>query len=111
MGGGWPLAAGGGGFFRLLPYRFSRWAIRQVNGQGRPAVFYFHPWEIDPGQPRVGNAPLRSRLRHYTNLGVMAGKLRRLLGEFRWGRMDELAAREAAVAPILAEALAETLAA
>ncbi|MEJ2409464.1 MAG: DUF3473 domain-containing protein [Novosphingobium sp.] len=97
------LAAGGGGFFRVLPYGFSRWAIRQVNRQDRrPAVFYFHPWEIDPGQPRVDNAPLRSRLRHYTNLGVMERKLRQLIGEFRWGRMDDLAAREAVQAMALA---------
>ncbi|MCJ2177663.1 XrtA system polysaccharide deacetylase [Novosphingobium album (ex Hu et al. 2023)] len=97
------LAAGGGGFFRVLPYGFTRWAIRQVNGQDqRPAVFYFHPWEIDPGQPRVAHAPLRSRLRHYTNLGVMERKLRQLIGDFRWGRMDELAAREAARAEALA---------
>lgn len=90
------LAAGGGGFFRVLPYGFSRWAIRQVNlREDRPAVFYFHPWEIDPGQPRVDNAPLRSRLRHYTNLDAMAGKLTRLLRDFRWGRMDALARREA----------------
>lgn len=90
------LAAGGGGFFRVLPYAFSHWAIRQANGgAGRPAVFYFHPWEIDPDQPRVAGAPLRSRLRHYTNLGGMTAKLRRLLGDFAWGRMDELAAREA----------------
>ncbi|MEJ2457757.1 MAG: DUF3473 domain-containing protein [Novosphingobium sp.] len=97
------LAAGGGGFFRVLPYGFSRWAIRQVNRQDRrPAVFYFHPWEIDPGQPRVDNAPLRSRLRHYTNLGVMERKLRQLIGEFRWGRMDDLAAREAVQAMAMA---------
>ncbi|WP_374527837.1 XrtA system polysaccharide deacetylase [Novosphingobium sp.] len=90
------LAAGGGGFFRVLPYRFSRWAIRQVNQQdGRPAVFYFHPWEVDPEQPRVPNAPLRSKLRHYTNLEVMADKLKLLLGDFAWGRMDILAHREA----------------
>ncbi|TMM50022.1 XrtA system polysaccharide deacetylase [Qipengyuania marisflavi] len=90
------LAAGGGGFFRVLPYAFSRWAIRQVNGtEARPAVFYFHPWEVDPGQPRVAGAPLKSRLRHYTNLGRMQGKLSELLGDFSWGRMDELAAREA----------------
>ena len=88
------LAAGGGGFFRVLPYWFSRWAIRQVNAEGRPAVFYFHPWEVDPGQPRVAGAPLRSRLRHYTNLSRMAGKLSDLLGDFAWGRMDALAARE-----------------
>src|SRR5690606_25606688 len=63
------LAAGGGGFCRVLPYAFSRWAIRQVNRRDeRPAIFYFHPWEIDPGQPRVAGAPLKSKLRHYTNL-------------------------------------------
>lgn len=88
------LAAGGGGFFRVLPYGFSRWAIRQVNRDGRPAVFYFHPWEVDPGQPRVAGAPLRSRLRHYTNLEKMSGKLSALLGDFAWGRMDALADRE-----------------
>ncbi|EJL35352.1 XrtA system polysaccharide deacetylase [Novosphingobium sp. AP12] len=101
------LAAGGGGFFRVLPYQFSRWAIRQVNREDeRPAVFYFHPWEIDPGQPRVEGASMRSRLRHYTNLAVMGDKLARLVGEFRWGRMDELAAREAGRAEPLPTALA-----
>ncbi|MGO4168693.1 XrtA system polysaccharide deacetylase [Novosphingobium sp. YAF33] len=104
------LAAGGGGFFRVLPYGFSRWAIRQVNAEGRPAVFYFHPWEIDPDQPRVPNAPLRSRLRHYTNLGMMAGKLRQLIGDFQWGRMDELAVREAERAPTLVMGPGGTLA-
>ena len=90
------LAAGGGGFFRVLPYGFSRWAIRQVNTRDqRPAVFYFHPWEIDPDQPRVTGATLRSRVRHYTNLGVMAAKLEQLVREFEWGRMDVLAHREA----------------
>lgn len=90
------LAAGGGGFFRVLPYAFTRWAIGQVNkSEERPAIFYFHPWEIDPDQPRVENAPVRSRLRHYTNLQAMEGKLARLLREFSWGRMDDLAQREA----------------
>lgn len=89
------LAAGGGGFFRLLPYGFSRWAIRQVNRDQRPAVIYFHPWEIDPGQPRVAGAPLRSRLRHYSNLSAMTGKLRRLIRDFAWTRVDALAAQEA----------------
>ena len=93
------IAAGGGGFFRVLPYALTRWAIRQVNREDRPAVFYFHPWEIDPAQPRVAHAPLRSRVRHYTNLRVMEAKLRRLAGEFAWGRMDVLAAREAALVP------------
>ena len=97
------LAAGGGGFFRVLPYGFSRWAIRQVNTRdGRPAVFYFHPWEIDPQQPRVTTASLRSRLRHYTNLDVMADKLKQLVMEFEWGRMDILASREAMRATELA---------
>jgi polysaccharide deacetylase family protein (PEP-CTERM system associated) len=97
MLGGRRVAAGGGGFFRVLPYGFSRWAIRQVNrSDGRPAVFYFHPWEVDPDQPRVGHAPLRSRFRHYTGLGKMAGKLRELVHEFRWSRMDLVAHREAA---------------
>jgi len=97
------LAAGGGGFFRVLPYGFSRWAIRQVNRrEGRPAVFYFHPWEIDPDQPRVAGAPLRSRLRHYTNLDRMAPKLCELVREFAWGRMDEVARAEAARAVPLA---------
>ncbi len=97
------LAAGGGGFFRVLPYGFSRWAIRQVNREEqRPAVFYFHPWEIDPEQPRVTGASLRSRVRHYTNLGVMAEKLDQLIREFAWGRMDLLAHREAAAAVELA---------
>ena len=97
------LAAGGGGFFRVLPYGFSRWAIRQVNREDkRPAVFYFHPWEIDPEQPRVTGASLRSRVRHYTNLGVMAEKLDQLIREFAWGRMDVLAHREAAHATGLA---------
>jgi polysaccharide deacetylase family protein (PEP-CTERM system associated) len=91
------LAAGGGGFFRLLPYAFSRWAIRQVNQEDlRPAVIYFHPWEIDPEQPRVANAPIKSKLRHYSRLDAMAGKLRRLAGEFQWERLDQIVAREAA---------------
>jgi polysaccharide deacetylase family protein (PEP-CTERM system associated) len=91
------LAAGGGGFFRLLPYAFSRWAIRQVNDdEQRPAVIYFHPWEIDPDQPRVANAPVKSKLRHYTKLDVMADKLRRLPRDFRWDRLDNIVAIEKA---------------
>lgn len=101
--GGRRVAAGGGGFFRVLPYAFSRWAIRQVNRQDlRPAVFYFHPWEIDPEQPRVTDAPVRSKLRHYTNLDRMAHKLRALVREFAWDRMDVIVQREAALATGLA---------
>ena len=102
--GGKRFAAGGGGFFRVLPYGFSRWAIRQVNRRdARPAIFYFHPWEVDPEQPRVPNAPLRSKLRHYTKLDAMAGKLKQLVRDFSWGRMDALARIEAGrVEPIAA---------
>lgn len=89
------VAAGGGGFFRLLPYRFSHWAITQVNGDGRPAIIYFHPWEIDPDQPRVADAPLKSKLRHYSKLSAMAGKLERLMGDFRWTRIDALVEAQA----------------
>jgi polysaccharide deacetylase family protein (PEP-CTERM system associated) len=107
MLGGRRVAAGGGGFFRVLPYAFSRWAIRQVNREeNRPAVFYFHPWEVDPDQPRVPGAPIKSRLRHYTNLKKMAPKLRALVDEFAWGRMDEVAQREAALAKVLGEEIA-----
>jgi len=92
------FAAGGGGFFRLFPYDLSRWAIRRVNGrENRPAIFYFHPWEIDPAQPRVRNAPIKSRLRHYMNLENMAPKLKKLLKDFSWGRTDEVAAEQAAL--------------
>ncbi len=94
--GGRTIAAGGGGFFRLFPYAFSRWAIRQVNAEGRPGIFYFHPWEIDPGQPRVKHAPLRSRLRHYARLSAMEAKLARAIGDFAWDRIDRVAAAEAA---------------
>ena len=94
------LAAGGGGFFRLLPYAFSNWAIRRVNQAERhPAVFYFHPWEIDPGQPRVAGAPLKSRLRHYSRLSAMRGKLLKLLRSHAWGRTDAVVAAEAARLP------------
>ena len=92
---GFRMAAGGGGFFRLLPYRFSDWAVGRVNGrEERPAIFYFHPWDMDPGQPRVGNAPLRSRLRHYTKLSAMERKLLKILTAYQWGRTDEVVARE-----------------
>jgi polysaccharide deacetylase family protein (PEP-CTERM system associated) len=90
------FAAGGGGFFRLLPYALSDWAIARVNGEQRPAIFYFHPWEVDPDQPRLGHAPLKSKLRHYTNLSTMRPKLLKLLKTHKWGRTDEVAAAERA---------------
>lgn len=85
------LPCGGGGYFRLLPYSLFRAALRRVNAHdGQPAVFYCHPWEIDPGQPRVAGLKAKSRFRHYTNLDRMESRLRRLLRDFRWGRMDEV---------------------
>jgi polysaccharide deacetylase family protein (PEP-CTERM system associated) len=85
------LPAGGGGYFRLLPYAASRWLMRHVHkNDGESTIFYFHPWEIDPGQPRIAGVGWKSRFRHYVNLGRMAGKLDRLLGDFRWDRVDRI---------------------
>jgi polysaccharide deacetylase family protein (PEP-CTERM system associated) len=89
--GGRNFPCGGGGYFRLLPYNVFRWALRRVNTRDRQSgLFYFHPWEVDPGQPRVSGAPIKSRFRHYLNLDAMHGRLGRLLTDFRWGRMDEI---------------------
>lgn len=85
----WP--ASGGGYFRLFPYELSRWMLRRVNGQDRQsAMFYFHPWEIDPGQPRIPGINAKTRFRHYVNLKKMQAKLDRLLGDFAWGRIDQV---------------------
>ena len=83
------LPVAGGGYFRLLPWPVMRWAIRRVNGEGLPFMFYLHPWEIDPDQPRV-SVGLKSRFRHYTNLAACAGKLDRLLDEFDVGPAGEV---------------------
>lgn len=88
--------ATGGGFFRLLPSAITDFAVRQVNRSGQPGIFYFHPWEVDPGQPRVAGAPLRSRVRHYSRLDAMAGKLRGLIARHHWGRVDAVIDRLAA---------------
>jgi polysaccharide deacetylase family protein (PEP-CTERM system associated) len=85
------IPCGGGGYFRLLPYRFSRWAIGRVNRrEGRPCVFYFHPWEIDPEQPRPVGVDPKTRFRHYLNLSRTERRLRRLLRDFRWDRMEKV---------------------
>lgn len=85
------LPAGGGGYFRLMPYAASRWLVRQVHRKdGESAIFYFHPWEIDPEQPRVDGVAWKSRFRHYVNLHRMASKLDRLLGDFAWDRVDRV---------------------
>lgn len=85
------LPSSGGGYFRLLPYALSRWMIAKVNADDRqPAIFYFHPWEIDAGQPRVAGINLKTRFRHYVNIPRMAQRLDGLMGDFRWGRMDHI---------------------
>jgi polysaccharide deacetylase family protein (PEP-CTERM system associated) len=85
------LPCSGGGYFRLLPYALSRWGFRRVNTRDRrPAIFYFHPWEIDPEQPKQRSAPLKSRFRHYLNLDRMEGRLERLLRDLAWDRMDRI---------------------
>lgn len=85
------LPSGGGGYFRLLPYGLSRWALRRIGSRDRrPLVFYFHPWEIDPDQPRFAEASARSRFRHYVNLGAMERRLRAVLRDFSWDRMDRV---------------------
>ena len=85
------LPASGGGYFRLLPYALSRWMIGQVNAVDKQAaVFYFHPWEIDPGQPRIKGINAKTRFRHYLNLDRTRDRIARLLGDFSWGRMDDI---------------------
>ncbi len=97
------LPSSGGGFFRLLPYGISRWMLQQVNSRdAQSAIFYFHPWEIDEGQPRISGIDAKTRFRHYVNIDRNERKLRRLLRDFRWGRMDRIflgqPAQEVAVA-------------
>jgi polysaccharide deacetylase family protein (PEP-CTERM system associated) len=85
------LPCAGGGYFRLLPYTWFRWALRRVNAlDAMPAVFYMHPWEIDPDQPRIASASWKSRFRHYVNLDATERRLARLLEDFRWDRMDKV---------------------
>jgi polysaccharide deacetylase family protein (PEP-CTERM system associated) len=84
------LPCSGGGYFRILPYSLFKWALRRVNTvDNLSGVFYFHPWEIDPNQPRV-SAGWRSRFRHYYNLDQTEPRLRRLLRDFSWDRMDRV---------------------
>jgi polysaccharide deacetylase family protein (PEP-CTERM system associated) len=91
----------GGGYFRLLPTALYRAGLRRVNRHDRqPGIFYFHPWEIDPGQPRIPDTGWKSRLRHYTNLSRMGAEIERLLRDFPWDRMDRV------YAPALSESIA-----
>jgi len=85
------LPAGGGGYFRLLPYALSRWMMAKVNQDDRqPALFYFHPWEIDPGQPRPEGVGAKSRFRHYVNIERMENRIEALARDFAWDRMDRI---------------------
>ena len=98
MGRNWPCS--GGGYFRLLPTMLYRAGLGRVNRRDlQPGIFYFHPWEIDAGQPRIPNAGWKSRLRHYTNLSRMEADLNRLLRDFAWDRMDRV------YAPVLTETM------
>jgi polysaccharide deacetylase family protein (PEP-CTERM system associated) len=91
------LPAGGGGYFRLLPYALSRWMMNRVNRQdGQSAIFYFHPWEIDRDQPRPAGLGMKTRFRHYVNIGRMEDRIRALTRDFAWDRMDRIFLPEAA---------------
>ncbi len=92
---GHKVPCGGGGYFRLLPYALSKYAMSRVNRQDQQAcIFYFHPWEIDPEQPRQHQASLKSKFRHYTNLDRMEGKIRKILSAFNWDKMDKIFLKE-----------------
>lgn len=85
------LPAAGGGWFRLLPYGVSRWMLQRVNTQEQaPCMFYFHPWELDAGQPRQPGLSAKTRFRHYVNLHRMQGRVRQLLNDFEWDRVDRV---------------------
>ncbi len=85
------LPAGGGGYFRLFPYALSRWLMRKVNNEeNESAIFYFHPWELDPDQPRPDGVDLKSRFRHYVNMGRTENRIRALTRDFAWDRMDNI---------------------
>ena len=85
------LPSSGGGYFRLLPYALSRWMLGRVNAVDHEAgVFYFHPWEIDTAQPRVAGISRMTRFRHYVNIHRMENRLKHLLTDFNWGRMDQI---------------------
>jgi polysaccharide deacetylase family protein (PEP-CTERM system associated) len=85
------LPAGGGGYFRLLPYALSRWMMEKVNRDDRqPSLFYFHPWEVDPGQPRPQGLGAKARFRHYINIGRMEARIEALARDFAWDRMDRI---------------------
>lgn len=82
---------GGGGFFRLYPYFFSKLAYQHINNtENQSGIFYFHPWEIDPYQPRQQNLPIKTRFRHYLNLNRMENRLNCLVNDFAWDSMQNI---------------------
>ena len=89
FGRNWPCS--GGGYFRLLPLAISKWGINRINRKDQmPAVFYFHPWEIDPGQPRIEGISAKTQFRHYLNLGKFEARLTNLLQTYQWDRIDRI---------------------
>lgn len=92
------IPAGGGGYFRFFPYWFSRWAIERVNNQDKQsALFYFHPWELDPDQPKQTGLSLKTRFRHYLNLHRTELRLKKLLVDFQWNRIDRIFLDDASI--------------
>jgi hypothetical protein len=81
---------GGGGYFRLFPYAYTKYCIGKVNNEGRPTVFYLHPWEVDPGQPRVKDLSLSQKIRHYRNLDQTEKRFAKLLNDFEFTTMREV---------------------
>jgi len=88
MGRRFPFS--GGGYFRLFPYAYTKFCMRKVNDQGRPAVFYLHPWELDPGQPRIKNLSFSKRFRHYRNIDQTEKRLDQLLQDFKFTTVREV---------------------
>ena len=85
------IPCGGGGYFRLYPYMFSRFLINKLNTmESKPCVFYFHPWEFDSDQPRQSDLDLRTRTRHYLNISKMEARISKLMSDFSWGRVDSI---------------------
>lgn len=84
------LPCGGGGFFRFYPYLLSKWAFHSINKTGQSAIFYCHPWEIDPEQPRQQGLSLKTKFRHYLNLTKMEQRIRYLLNDFQWDTMENV---------------------
>jgi len=96
---GLTIPVAGGGYFRLLPYRFTRWALRELNAASQEFVFYIHPWEVDPGQPRIDRAGLVSRFRHYQNLKRCSARLRLLLADFEFTTMRSVLLQKGLLEP------------